>query len=390
MNAGRLGIVVVGDLWNWVEARWWTCTELQETFGVNRSTAEILAQSTVCTLAPRVVQAMLSDTALSPGDWVATNTVHVNGSSGSRQCIGQISQIQNGMAHLRQFEETPDGSLQKSTSHPGTIIKLCAVLTLVTVLTHGGKCRWLAAWENPQPHPQDQEQAQRLVWHEQKATSQLLLDPAAWRWNAVDGTRGMGPSLLNFSAPWAYKVLVRQVKIPNRNPFSASWELPVASQLESLRLMWRSPGVAPKAAAVAWRVTQRALPNDDRWTGLLELFDYDTCHACSAQAKITSEHLFFECSKASGIWCTINQWVSSHTTGPARHIDRVAALHGLDSGSSRPRPFRQEQWWPVLWRRHSSRCGKPGRPRSMGGNRRPGGRLSYAPFGNGGSWRGGL
>lgn len=82
----------------------------------------------------------------------------------------------------------------------------------------------------------------------------------AWRWPAASEAGGGGTSLLNMHAPVVYKALVRKVKLPEWDRFSPSWPLPSAQQEGSLKVIWSSLGVNPKTSALAWRITQRALP----------------------------------------------------------------------------------------------------------------------------------
>lgn len=117
-----------------------------------------------------------------------------------------------------------------------------------------------------------------LRWFRGVPRRQLEIVPEQWRWPARSGRGENGNTLLNIHSPSVYHALVQKAKITDKGFFSPSSTLPAAQQEGSLKLIWCLDDVAPKTSALAWRITQRALPNADRWTGLLDMFELSTCH----------------------------------------------------------------------------------------------------------------
>lgn len=151
--------------------------------GLNRATAELLAQRPVCNLAPKVTQAMATDTGLSPGDWVAEDTILDSANDALPQEVWQILRVEDEVAYLTPFKVKQDGSLQESEARVAALPRACSSLTPITVIQYAGKCQWRAVWEvtSSQPAQQQQQeqereraQMQRLVWFGKKTTSPLV------------------------------------------------------------------------------------------------------------------------------------------------------------------------------------------------------------------------
>lgn len=94
---------------------------------------------------------------------------------------------------------------------------------------------------------------------------------------------------------------------------------------------------------------QRALPNADRWTGFLEIFDLAQCNRCPDQPRNKSEHILFHCSAARPVWNTIDRWLEAQEPAGSPRIDQEAALLGIRSVGPLGVVFKERQWWPVLW-----------------------------------------
>lgn len=135
--------------------------------------------------------------------------------------------------------------------------KMVGAVEPISIIYRAAKNKWKSASEaNTVPG----EQLHDLRWFGGVPTRQLVVVPDAWRWPAASEAGGGGTSLLNMHAPVVYKALVRKVKLPEWDRFSPSWPLPSAQQEGSLKVIWSSLGVNPKTSALAWRITQRALP----------------------------------------------------------------------------------------------------------------------------------
>lgn len=182
-----------------------------------------------------------------------------------------------------------------------------------------------------------------LVWHELVGTSQVKLPVSRWIW------QGTNQSLLDFHSAHVYWRLVRKDSPRAREPLPPSWQRPLNKQERVLKLLWHSPGVSPKLAALGWRLAQRALPNTDRWVGLLEIFDYAYCQKCEGEPRNTSEHSLYSCSSAKPVWQKVGNWISSHQEHGALPITEEMAMLGIRSRGNRAVPYRKEQWWPILW-----------------------------------------
>lgn len=220
-------------------------------------------------------------------------------------------------------------------------------LALISVFSKGPKTKWLSRSESSAA-PDDSNRP--FVWAGLYASSQLAVAPEDWYWPAKSPhQQGSGPSLLNMCSAWTYRELIRRVKITNRGRFALSWMLSEAQQAGSLKIMWRSAGVAPKTAALAWRTSKRALPNADPRTGFLKLFEVDSCPTCAGNPRRNSEHIFYGCESAQAVWRTIDTWIAGHESRGGRRIDAPATLHGIDGSSADGRPFRELQWWAMLW-----------------------------------------
>lgn len=133
-----------------------------------------------------------------------------------------------------------------------------------------------------------------------------------------------------------------------REPLPPSWQLPLGKQACVLKLLWQSPGVAPKLAALGWRLAQRALPNADRWVGLLEIFDQAFCSSCSGAPKNTSEHTLFECQPANQVWSKVGSWISDKYPQNSNSVTMETTLLGI-RGGNKAVPYRKEQRWLILW-----------------------------------------
>lgn len=177
----------------------------------------------------------------------------------------------------------------------------------IVVLARAEKNKWKTEIEQSL---QPTEHLHTLRWFRGVPRRQLEIVPEQWRWPARSGRGENGNTLLNIHSPSVYHALVQKAKITDKGFFSPSSTLPAAQQEGSLKLIWCLDDVAPKTSALAWRITQRALPNADRWTGLLDMFELSTCHLCQAQPKMTSEHIFSNCKQALDIWDPVADWIS--------------------------------------------------------------------------------
>lgn len=289
---------------------------------------------------------MQTEFSIANGSWVTSEQISGQGWEPVDAEAWFVQSVVAGRAQLSRFRITDQEGSLAAIEDATHISRETSHLTPIKLLVKSVKSKWIT-WEEVAGDAA--QESRRMVWAGKKAMSQAEFLPDAWKWPSRVGLNGEGPSLLNFHSAWAYYELVRQCKQSERLPFASSWELHEARQHCSLNLMWFAPGVAPKTAVVAWRMAQRALPNADRRSGILELFEQDTCDHCEGQPRLKSEHLLFRCVKAKEVWDVVDTWLASHKEAGKRRIDEAAVLHGVDAGGPTDAPFRTEQWWAVLW-----------------------------------------
>lgn len=208
------------------------------------------------------------------------------------------------------------------------------------MLTRTNKCKWAVVQEDL--HSLKQEARQR-AWLELRPLSRSTFLADRWCWSGGDRL------LHNYNTAQLDWSLIQSDIWDGRDPLPPSWQLEASKHKDILKQVWYSPGVAPKTAAVGWRMMQRALPNADRWTGFLDVFDHATCDCCVDRPRNKSEHMLFHCQRAKPVWKTVDGWLARQEPAGLARINQEAALLGVQSRGSNCVPFRKKQWWPVLW-----------------------------------------
>lgn len=127
-----------------------------------------------------------------------------------------------------------------------------------------------------------------------------------------------------------------------------SWQVSSQVRRRFFERLWSSPGVQPKVAAILWKLSQKALPNFDRWNGLLELFDKGTYNCCNSNSEHSSSHIFFECEFPKQVWECFFVWFNRQH-GALHWLLREHDLVLFGSVDPDGRPPSKKQWWMVAW-----------------------------------------
>lgn len=126
-----------------------------------------------------------------------------------------------------------------------------------------------------------------------------------------------------------------------------SWVVSSQVQRSFFDRLWSSPGVAPKVSAVLWKLSQKDLPNSDRWNGLLELFDKGVCTRCNVGSVHSNAHLFAECPFVQQVWRGFLTWYNRLGLGRLQENSCELLLFGVVNAEGAA-PTTQ-QWWMVAW-----------------------------------------
>lgn len=216
------------------------------------------------------------------------------------------------------------GGLLQST---GRIKELTSHLTPITMLQNVPK----AQWELADSIGQDSLKDNPLAWHERVPTSLTNLQVSRWRWVKDPADPPSSRTLLNEHSSQMYWSRVRRDRPLDRGLPAPSWELTPRAQTLFLKMLWEPYGVLPQTAAVAWQLAQKALPNANRWTGFLQIFDHDVCQIFPGAARNSSSHIFYECQQAQEVWTRINVWHGQQEGTTLPDIDKNAALFACNN-----------------------------------------------------------
>lgn len=337
-QATKCGVRRLADLWDWDRYRWLSKRELRRQFDIPRCTAKALFEAVMSDLRPEVAQAMCSTPPLHTGMWVTDQDMLSQIPSWHGQQALLVTCVTPSFSQVRAYQVlSAEGLLAPSYM---LCDKETKSLHPIIVVTRVNKCKW-AVMETETSGQKDDPRPRAWVGRCCSAKEPLLL--GRWCWSSN------GHILLNYHTAQLYWFSTKFAKHPGREPIPPSWQLGIGQQKIILRQLWNSPGVTPKTAALGWRMLQRALPNADRWTGFFQIFEADTCSMCEDRPKNKSEHILYQCKEAKPIWDAIDQWVEQHKPVGGRRLNEEAALLGVSSDGPGCKPFRDKQWWPVLW-----------------------------------------
>lgn len=328
----------LGDLWSWPQERWPSSSEIKHLTGVNKAGGDMLITAIQGGLKPELQQTMLIPTQREEGSWYAEGIqAHLldwstppgdeNGADVRDPRILAVSSKNQDRVTARVYRQK-EASLDL-VYDTTTTESVSSQWVPMTVLIQKPKNRWEISQAGD---PELRDFTGRIVWWEGQATARLDIVPQRWSWPHAQSGRTNRTSLLMFSTNALYKALVRKQKQEDRPPMAPSWELPMRAQKGIFKHMWNTVGVAPKLSSFSWLITQKALPNADRHSQILALFEPDRCVKCAGNPRHTSQHILVECRIARRVWTHVLAWIRRVENKPALQMCTEAALFGGSSG----------------------------------------------------------
>lgn len=150
MSAGKQGLVVVGDSWNWPEEKWLSALELSNSLQVAPGVASLVAQTPHPTLAAEVLQAMQVPTELRKGHWVTKESIFQAPLTRQQKEAWLLHGLRDEVADLRGFGVVNEGGGLEEDASAELVQAPTQCLTPIVVITQGQRHKWLSCQEAPE------------------------------------------------------------------------------------------------------------------------------------------------------------------------------------------------------------------------------------------------